>query len=268
MTLIISVLTWGKVFQVSDRRLFNNITGEAETDYSNKQITLSCQDAAITFSYTGLAMVGSNQLKTLDWLTNILNKIDAPALTVNDIRIQLSAKWKEIISHTYTHEDLSNITSSIVMAGFFRIGEPFAIRIHSNKTDEFFQVIIKKKKSKFCAIVIDGFLPAINKDIRTRIKKLKKIRFFQNSTKENGIRELISLIRATQRGCYGKYIGTNCLGISIVPHLTLVGNFEIYSDYQGVEFRDFVGPYHTHISEHLIISSADEEIENDQSLNI
>ena len=47
MTLIISALTWGKVLQVSDRRLFNTDTGETH-DYSNKMITVSCLDATLS----------------------------------------------------------------------------------------------------------------------------------------------------------------------------------------------------------------------------
>jgi len=261
MTLIISVLTWGKVLQVSDRRLFNTDTGTSEDDHSNKMITMPCLDASLSIAYTGLAKVGSPMLGTVDWLTNSLNNMDSPTLTINDIRVQLSREWRKVMSMTPIHRSLAGLTSSIVIAGFFRIGEPFALRIHSNRTDEFFQANIKKK-SKLCAVVIDGQDPfneqdAIGKELGKRIKKLRRKRYFQKNTKEDGVKELVSLIRATQLGPYGKFIGTNCLGISIVPHPTLIGNFVINSEYYGEEYRDYWGPYHTHISEHGIIGSPD-----------
>ena len=248
MTLILTLVSYSKVAQVSDRRLVT-ADGALVDDYTNKAITVPCKDACFALAYTGLAQVGPKCTETITWLTDYLWSIEAPAKELKIIALGLQKQWKSITSSTRMHPRLRSIASSLVLAGYYRVRqEPFAIRISDKRPDCLFKLKPYLKRKNACAILVDGEERGIDGAIGRRIKRQKRRRVFQTATKQGVARELVSIVRAARRTPYGGSVSPNCLAIVITPKLDQPGFFEIWSDYHGQDNRDWFGPYHTHFT--------------------
>ena len=250
MTLILTLLTYDKVVQASDRRLskINGDKVEVWNDFTNKAITVSCKDACFALAYTGWAVLGRHRTATAEWLTDYLWSLDATERELKDIALGLKSEWKPVLQSTPGYGREGDQVSSVVLAGYYRFGEPFAIRVSDKEPDHLFRIKPYLKRRRACALLIDGEERAIDKAIGQRVKRLRRKRFFQRSSKECVVEELAYLMRAACLTEYGKVISRNCLGVVITPKPSSPGCFTVWSDYHGEDNRDYFGPYHTHFN--------------------
>jgi hypothetical protein len=99
MTWIITLGLADRAFQVSDRR-FTWSDGSLFDDYANKGVCLACADARATFSYTGLAFVGSPERRTDKWLLDALVEMQAGTKPIATVVTTLEAEATDVLRST------------------------------------------------------------------------------------------------------------------------------------------------------------------------
>jgi hypothetical protein len=91
MTIIIALGNNDQMIQISDRRLSSN--GKMVEEESNKAGILFCNNARMTFGYTGLARYG--KFSTINWLLKALHDSAKPNYTIGEMLERLKANATE-----------------------------------------------------------------------------------------------------------------------------------------------------------------------------
>lgn len=229
MTLIISVLTFDKAFQVSDRRLTNR-DGSIYSDHSNKpdksnkSIFVQTMDTVFSIAYTGMAKLGSKSEDTDKWIVNCLTKLNPIDKTFQNIVEPFHEEIINSVQKTAGYEGpLKKLT--VVLAGFTYdlsspeqpLYEPFIINLNSTPSHNVLLFDVGEPKDKAYRIVYNGWVQAIDGTYRKRARKLAKSGFFHKKPDREIVNMLTTLIRAAAKDEKAKNrIGTNCM--SIVLH--------------------------------------------------
>lgn len=224
MTLILTLATYNKVVQVSDRRL-TWPDGSLDDDESNKAICVSCKDACFSIAYTGLSKIGKNLIDSDDWLANYLTSIDAARKQLIFISKSLDSTLPSVLNETPVHERIKDIT--FVFAGYWD-GHPFVMSISNRNFSQVYMMKPDISPKTANAIFIHGWVQAVDRNIHQRIKKLKRKRFFQSADFEDVAEKLVFLIRASTRTPQAKNrVGRSCMSVVITlkPDLPKNCNF-------------------------------------------
>lgn len=228
MTLILSLVTYNKIVQVSDRRLtWEN--GDIADDNANKAICVSCLDSCFSIAYTGLAKIGKLLQKTDEWLVEFLMSIDAPGKIFLFISYSLNSILNSILKETPV--DLKSKILTFVLAGYME-GYPFVVSISNNQPSDMKfmnQGILSKKLND---LFIHGRKQAVDKTILQYIKKLKRTRFFQLCDGEDISNKLVFLIRASTKSPLAENrIGRDCMSIEISKKPEYPSNYNLIAKY-------------------------------------
>jgi hypothetical protein len=122
MTLNLTIVsTWG-IWQSSDHRLRDTVTGKLVDDYSIKQVSFRCPDGAALLAYAGVGRVES--LDISDWLRETLR---GQTRTLDQTFIQIRENaTRDLAPRLRTHNILHMFS-----IGAFLMGRPWAIQIRN-----------------------------------------------------------------------------------------------------------------------------------------
>lgn len=144
MTIIIALGNNDQIIQISDRRLSSN--GALIDDESNKAGVLFCNNARMTFGYTGLARYGS--FETIKWLLKSLHESATPEYAIGEILERLKTKATETFLKHRELKFLSNELKklAVMFSGYLNIdgelkqGCAILSNYHDFKTNNAFPV--------------------------------------------------------------------------------------------------------------------------------
>lgn len=242
MTLIVTVATHRFVAHASDRRL-THPNGELFDDDANKAVILECQDGILSFAYTGLGFLGERQadglgqLRTDDWLVEVLSRSGATDMRADDAITMLAEKAKETLAKMRLPPDCRRI--SFYIAGWPKVAglvpgiwwiSNFESSSSPSRMDPSFQLSSTKvsrvaeptfqvgcmwprrEVKKGYIILVAGQDQAV---IHPQ-KQLRKLRDFLLRTTEPDevAKKLVNFIRrCADDPKQGKYIGRNCMAV-------------------------------------------------------
>ena len=241
MTLIISAVTSKKMYQVSDTRLTKN--GDVFDDFSIKTTLVSCRNAFISISYTGIAYLSN--LRTDEWLVKILSDFHAWDKTLIEIAEYIKSaatiEFKKINNPKKHH--------TFVLMGWFVNAKGIAptIGLITNCEDENFKFLdiplehfevrtltLKKdaKLNKSYALCINGTEPAIaEKYFRKQLHKFIFNKLNNNTDYKDAVKDLVKFVRiAASHKKYGKYINKYCVSVYFE-----IGNPEVNTSYHNFD---------------------------------
>lgn len=232
MTLIISVLTFDRVFQVSDRRLtldgsiYSDSTNEP--DQSNKSIVVQTQDSVFSIAYTGMAKFGPNSEDTDIWLADYLASMNPFNKPIQDI---VEPLHEEIINTAPLTPGYSSPTLSVVLAGYtWDFSDPEDVKyepfiLSLNFPASYNDIMFGENEERDVAYraVYAGEYRAVDGTIRKRIRRLADQAFFHNNSNIKIVSRLAALVRAAASDeKYGHKIGANCMSVAVHKN----GSFE------------------------------------------
>ena len=144
MTIIIALGNNNQMIQISDRRLSSK--GKLVDDESNKAGVLFCDNARMTFGYTGLANFSG--FSTMKWLLKALSESAAPDYTIGEILERLKTNaTKTFAEHRAlktTSPGLKKLavmfSGYLILDGEVRLGSATLSNYHNFQTDNFFPV--------------------------------------------------------------------------------------------------------------------------------
>lgn len=144
MTIIISLGNNDQMIQISDRRLSAN--GEMIEEESNKAGILVCNNARMTFGYTGLAKYG--KFSTIKWLLKSLHESATPDYTIGEMIERLKVTATETFKNqpdlrfaNKQHKKLAVMFSGYLnIDGSFKQGCAILSNYHDFKTNNAFSI--------------------------------------------------------------------------------------------------------------------------------
>jgi hypothetical protein len=268
MTLIITVTMADKVVQASDLRLTRLGKGEPQTlDNAVKQAFVRCQNADFTIAYTGITDMDRPKRRTDRLLLDQLAHISAGYLDLDKILKELiEIVGPGIVALSNAEQKKKGLT--FILGGYLGT-DPFMAAV-SNFEDlkngtkgpvrrKFEGELLRMKAgidpSEFFGISVFGMEEATDNE---RIDELLHNTFFHQSNGQTIANELVKMIRtAADNQKYGRYVGRNCVSISLSSNPTeqVWGESHPYSSsapalfphaiIHGLNYKD-IEMYHDH----------------------
>ncbi len=218
MTLIIAAACSEFVVQVSDRR-YSRLTKhgtQLANDESNKEVIIRALDADFAVSFTGLASIAGKDGP--EWIIDELSSARAPGhgfdACVDTIRIAAHQAFSAI-----DWPEAKVPRQAFVFAGFAQGQEKPRIAVVTN----YLNVGYRKAtpSTKFVSLHMPvakascycfGAVEALDPNAKRRIKKVMLGEHFDGTTIDAAVSEIR---KAATHQTYGKYIGKQCMSISI-----------------------------------------------------
>jgi hypothetical protein len=205
MTWIITLGLADRAVQVSDRR-FTWSDGSLFDDYANKGVCLACADARFTFSYTGLAFVGSPERRTDKWLLDALVEMQAGTKAITTVVTTLEAKATEVLRSTGGDASTNDLT--LVGVGLHASGDCVYVKISNAIDDDGYPVDSLRDHctARWCVsqhnadparvrlLAIDGYETAAM-DVQQRLTALLDAGFFTQSPTPTVVDALVEAVR-------------------------------------------------------------------------
>ncbi len=224
MTLIITCLADDAVVQVADRRL-TLPDGTIFSEHANKTICVTCSDALIAISYTGLARLDGYDLPTDHWIVDTLAESHAatrrfPEL-MDILQERLNANFHGL-KHLGNQRGLTVAIGGVGPPGVFSAslsnqedsaGNWLPQVADTFRADYWFR---NDKPMHKLDCMVHGADSTVGDALRDVIERIR-VRFLHRSPKER-IRVFVQVIRlAANDAKFGWRVGKDCLGVSVSP---------------------------------------------------
>lgn len=229
------------MYQVSDTRL-TKPNGDLFNDFSIKTTLISCRNAFISISYTGIAYLGN--LRTDEWLVKILSDVHAWDKTLIEVAEHIKS------AATIEFKKINNqIKHTFVLMGWFVNAKGIAptIGLITNCEDENFKFLdvpldhfevrtltLKKdaKLNKSYALCINGMESATKeKYFRKQLHKFIFNKLNNNTDCNDVVKDLVKFVRiAASHKKYGKYINKYCVSVYFE-----IGNPKVNASYHNLD---------------------------------
>jgi hypothetical protein len=235
MTLIITVATADKVVQASDLRLTKTKGSgtmlDGFDDFAIKQAFVRCKNADLTVAYTGVTDLGqgSRGEKRTDRI--ILNHFVEISAWDVDLNVLLNALkddvGRKVVNNLPLKQKYKVLT--IALAGFvgtvpfmgvvtnfenLKTGKPGPVRDSFDSRLWWMRAAAAPEKS--LGLMVHGTTQATDEVVKYQLKHLCRTKFFHQNDGETVANKLTALIRQARKSPKGgKYIGENCVSVSI-----------------------------------------------------
>ena len=224
MTLLASFASSGMVVQASDRRL-TYPDGSVADDQANKAVCAFCADAAVAFAYTGLALIGLQ--RTDEYLLDRLIAIRAPHKSITDVIQELT----DVLTSDFRGSRILSLPRSIrrlsVVGVGLRRSDSFIVQVSNfeqwkpsetrSQAKDLFEAEwkIEGGDKRALALMLNGDTNAVSESEISKLRALRRRRFFHNNSGEVVANRLVKLIRAASQAQSSarRTIGQNCMSV-------------------------------------------------------
>jgi hypothetical protein len=228
VTLNFTALARDFALQVSDRRLTSvNPSGSVRLleDHANKAVVLSCADAVLSVTYTGLGRLGT--VRVDDWIAdefhnNAFAEMNAEtaltkfALIATDWFRSFQKQWRG--------------PHSFVFAGFLRSsesgrGQPRLWHVSNAEATDYLTFNVSVHTAQ--QVHVTGFLAAFTRGERRRMQAAAK-----NARNPGDLESaLVAAIRNAASRPNGAPVGKNCMSVWLTPERVAVTRFHPEADH-------------------------------------
>ena len=228
MTMNLTALGNDFVMQVSDRQLTHvTTTGSihVSSDDANKAVVLSCSDALLAITFTGLGKLNSTQVD--EWLLNVLQE-EALCELEADIAIEkfsvLATDWFQSFRTDWSGPH------TFIFAGFQKKANTNQSKarlwfVSNTKSNGYLSFDVCPIKNK--GMYVTGWLGAFTRMERSRVQAA--LRSAQNIEQIEAA--LVNGIRMAASRPDGGPIGKNCMSISLAPPRIALSRFYPYGEH-------------------------------------
>lgn len=228
MTLNLTLLARDFVLQVSDRRLTHvDHSGSIQIleESANKAVVLSCADALLSVTYTGLGRLGA--VRVDEWLADELHN---NAFAEMNAEMAISSFTSVATNWFRSFQNQWCGPHTFVFAGFLRSAASTTAQAclwHVTNTETSDHLTFSVRQHTGQRVHITGFLPAFTRTERRRMQVAVK-----NARKPEELeRALVAAVRNAASRPNGVPVGKNCMSVWITPERLAVSRFHPETDH-------------------------------------